>query len=148
MEEEQNLLTKRNTYRLKVIRELVEKSKEQDEQLKRVDKYTHEKKQYEKKVKNLKSEISSLNMKLGTNTEATKEREAAISDMTKKLKGVSRTKEIINVCLTEASISIRAALGNIKNDYRYVNPGLYHRPINRKLFLVVFTISSFGRGWR
>ena len=87
-------------------------------------------------------------MKLGTNTEATKEREAAISDMTKKLKGVSRTKEIINVCLTEASISIRAALGNIKNDYRYVNPGLYHRPINRKLFLVVFTISSFGRGWR
>ena len=114
LEEEQNLLTKRNTYRLKVIQELVEKSKEQDEQLKRVDKYTHEKKQYEKKVKNLKSEISNLNTKLGTNTEATKEREAAISDMTKKLKGVSRTKEIINVCLTEASISIRAALGNEK----------------------------------
>ena len=93
---------------------MVEKSKEQDEQLKRVDKFTHEKKQYEKKVKNLKSEISNLNTKLGTNTEATKEREAAISDMTKKLKGVSRTKEIINVCLTEASISIRAALGNAK----------------------------------
>ena len=109
-----------------MIRELVEKSKEQDEQLKRVDKYTHEKKQYEKKVKNLKSEISHLNTKLGTNTEATKEREAAISDMTKKLKGVSRTKEIINVCLTEASISIRAALGNIKTNYNTLNWNVFH----------------------
>ena len=89
----------------------MEKSKEQDEQLKRVDKYKQEKKQYESKVKNLKSEISNLNNKLGTTTAATKEREAAISDMNKKLKGVSKTKEIINVCLTEASISIRAALG-------------------------------------
>ena len=111
LEAEQDLLTKRNTYRLKVIQELVEKSKEQDEQLKRVDKYKQEKKQYESKVKNLKSEISNLNTKLGTTTAATKEREAAISDMNKKLKGVSKTKEIINVCLTEASISIRAALG-------------------------------------
>ena len=34
LEAEQDLLTKRNTYRLKVIQELVEKSKEQDEQLK------------------------------------------------------------------------------------------------------------------
>ena len=84
-------MTKRNTYRLKVIQELVEKSKEQDEQLKRVDKYKHEKKQYESKVKNLKSEISTLNTKLGTTTAATKEREVAISDMNKKLKGVSRT---------------------------------------------------------
>ena len=41
---------------------------------------------------------------------ASKEREAAISDMNKKLKGVSKTKEIINVCLSEASISIRTAL--------------------------------------
>ena len=111
LEAEQDLLTKRNTYRLKVIQELVEKSKEQDEQLKRVDKYKQEKKQYESKVKNLKSEISNLNTKLGTTTAATKEREAAISDMNNKLKGVSKTKEIINVCLTEASISIRAALG-------------------------------------
>ena len=149
MEEEQNLLTKRNTYRLKVIRELVEKSKEQDEQLKRVDKYTHEKKQYEKKVKNLKSEISNLNTKLGTNTEATKEREAAISDMTKKLKGVSRTKEIINVCLTEASISIRAALGNNKiiNDIGTLKVG-YYKLTYVKLFLIVFKFSSFRRGWR
>ena len=96
---------------------MVEKSKEQDEQLKRVDKYKHEKKQYESKVKNLKSEISTLNTKLGATTSATKEREVAISDMNKKLKGVSKTKEIINVCLTEASISIRAALGKIISSF-------------------------------
>ena len=76
-----------------------------------MDTYKREKKQYETKVKNLKSEIDNLNNKLGTTTAATKEREAAISDMNKKLKGVSRTKDIINVCLSEASISIRAALG-------------------------------------
>ena len=113
LEAEQDLLVQKNSYRLKVIQEMVCKSKEQDEQLKRVDKYQKEKKQYESKVKNLKSEISTLNTKLGTTSQTTREREAAISDMSKKLKGVARTKEIINVCLSEASISIRAALGKL-----------------------------------
>ena len=75
-----------------------------------LDKYKSQRRVYEKKVNNLKSEITKLNNKLGKDAMASKEREAAISDMNKKLKGVSRTKEIINVCLSEASVSIRAAL--------------------------------------
>ena len=133
-----------------MIQELVEKSKEQDEQLKRVDKYTHEKKQYEKKVKNLKSEISNLNSKLGTNTETTKEREAAISDMTKKLKGVSRTKEIINVCLTEASISIRAALGNVQKEENRFDHSILILFLNTSItdYKIYSFLFSVGRGWR
>ena len=93
-----------------MIEELLAKCKSQDEMLAGLDKYKSQRRVYEKKVNNLKSEITKLNNKLGKDAMASKEREAAISDMNKKLKGVSRTKEIINVCLSEASVSIRAAL--------------------------------------
>ena len=89
---------------------MLAKCKSQDEMLAGLDKYKSQRRVYEKKVNNLKSEITKLNNKLGKDAMASKEREAAISDMNKKLKGVSRTKEIINVCLSEASVSIRAAL--------------------------------------
>ena len=95
---------------MKVIEELLAKCKSQDEMLAGLDKYKSQRRVYEKKVSNLKGEIAKLNNKLGKDALVTKEREAAISDMNKKLKGVSKTKEIINVCLSEASISIRTAL--------------------------------------
>ena len=93
-----------------MIEELLAKCKSQDEMLAGLDKYKSQRRVYEKKVSNLKGEIAKLNNKLGKDALVTKEREAAISDMNKKLKGVSKTKEIINVCLSEASISIRTAL--------------------------------------
>ena len=110
LESEQQQQIRQSTHRLKVIQELVKKCQSQEEMLQGMDKFQSEKRQYEKKVSNLKSEISKLNNKLGKDAAVTKEREAAISDMNRKLKGVSQTKEIINVCLNEASVSIRAAL--------------------------------------
>lgn len=51
-----------------------------------------------------------MNKKLGSSTATTKEREASIADINKKLTGMSKTKNMINQCLSEASGSIRSAL--------------------------------------
>ena len=51
-----------------------------------------------------------MNKKLGSNTDKSKEKEIAITNINTKLNKMARTKQMINSCLNEASGSIRAAL--------------------------------------
>lgn len=69
-----------------------------------------ERRNYQNKIKQLEGVIEEVNKKLGSSTETTKEREVSIANINKKLTGLSKTKEMINMCLNEASGSIRAAL--------------------------------------
>ena len=69
-----------------------------------------ERRSYQNKIKELEEVIEQLNKKLGSSNEKTKQREASIADINKKLTGMSKTKTMINQCLSQASGSIRSAL--------------------------------------
>lgn len=110
LEDEQQRLVKRNAYRLKVIEDLTTKLNKLEDQLASLNSFYSERRGYQNKIKQLEDVIEELNKKLGSSTATTKEREASIADINKKLRGLSKNKDMINVCLNEASGSIRAAL--------------------------------------
>ena len=110
LDDETKRLVKRNAYRLKVIEDLTSKNKKFEEQLASLNSFYSERRNYQNKIKDLEEVIDDLNSKLGSSTATTKDREASISNINKKLTGLSKTKEMINQCLNEASGSIRAAL--------------------------------------
>lgn len=110
LEDEQKKLVKRNAYRLKVIQDLTNKCKKFEDQLASLNSFYSERRNYQNKIKELEEVIEELDKKLGSSTETTKAREASIADINKRLTGLNKTKEMINMCLSEASGSIRAAL--------------------------------------
>ncbi len=81
LEGEQKKLVKRNTYRLKVIQDLTEKCKKFEDQLASLKSFYSERRNYQKKIKDLEDAIEELNNKLGSSTATTKEREASIGNM-------------------------------------------------------------------
>ena len=110
LEDEQKKLVKRNAYRLKVIKDLTDKCKKYEDQLASLNSFYSERRGYQNKIKELEDVIEELNKTLGSSTATTKEREASIADINKRLTGMSKTKNMINLCLSEASVSIKAAL--------------------------------------
>lgn len=110
LEDEQKKLVKRNAYRLKVIQDLTNKCKKFEDQLASLNSFYSERRNYQNKIKELEEVIEEMDKKLGSSTETTKQREASIADINKRLTGLNKTKEMINMCLNEASGSIRAAL--------------------------------------
>ena len=69
-----------------------------------------ERRQFEERINRLESELQEANLALQTNASSAKEKESTISEFKMRLAGVSKTKDVINECLTEASGSIKAAL--------------------------------------
>ena len=116
LEDENQRLVKRNAYRLKVIEDLTNKNKKFEEQLASLNSFYSERRNYQNKIKDLEDVIGELNGKLGSSTATTKDREASIANINKKLTGLSKTKDMINLCLNEASGSIRAALALADED--------------------------------
>ena len=51
-----------------------------------------ERRNYQNRIKDLESVIADLNKKLGSSTETTKEKEASITDINLKLRGLSKAK--------------------------------------------------------
>ena len=77
-----------------------------------------ERREYQVKIKELEDVIEELNKKLGSSSDKTQEKEKAITNINQKLSKMSRTKAMINDCLSEASGSIRNALAlGIYNTY-------------------------------
>ena len=95
---------------LKVIQDLTSKCKTFEDQLASLNSFYSERRSYQNKIKELEEVIEQLNKKLGSSNEKTKQREASIADINKKLTGMSKTKTMINQCLSQASGSIRSAL--------------------------------------
>ena len=121
LEDENQRLVKRNAYRLKVIEDLTNKNKKFEEQLASLNSFYSERRNYQNKIKDLEDVIGDLNGKLGSSTATTKDREASIANINKKLTGLSKTKDMINLCLNEASGSIRASY--IKLPSFQIGPG-------------------------
>jgi hypothetical protein len=88
----------------------VAKCTSQEEALKDLNAFYSERRSNEQKISSLESKIAELELRLGASTATTKEKEVAISDINQQLRGVAKTKDIINLCLSEASTLIRAAL--------------------------------------
>jgi chromosome segregation ATPase len=96
--------------RLKVIEELSARCSSQEEQLQKQGSFHAERRQYEERISRLQSELDDANANLKANTETNREKESTISEIKVRLAGMSRTKDMINGCLAEASGSIKAAL--------------------------------------
>ena len=132
LEDECQRLVKRNAYRLKVsfvftrkyfsnfsltishflqvIDDLSTKNTDLEKQLENLNSFYSERREFQNKIEELENVIENLNKKLGSTSTNTKEKEKAITNINQKLSKMSRTKAMINDCLSEASGSIRAAL--------------------------------------
>ena len=86
------------------------KNKSLEGQLEGLNSFYSERREYQNKITSLEEVIDELNKKLGSNTDKSKEKEIAITNINTKLNKMARTKQMINSCLNEASGSIRAAL--------------------------------------
>ena len=95
---------------MQVIEDLTAKCKKLEDQLESLNSFYSERRSYQNKIKDLEDVIEEMKSKIGSSSATTKDREASIADINKKLIGLSKTKNMINLCLNEASGSIRAAL--------------------------------------
>ena len=93
-----------------VIDDLSTKNTDLEKQLENLNSFYSERREFQNKIEELENVIESLNKKLGSTSTNTKEKEKAITNINQKLSKMSRTKAMINDCLSEASGSIRAAL--------------------------------------
>ena len=94
----------------KVIDDLSTKNTDLEKQLENLNSFYSERREFQNKIEELENVIENLNKKLGSTSTNTKEKEKAITNINQKLSKMSRTKAMINDCLSEASGSIRAAL--------------------------------------
>ena len=93
-----------------VIDDLSTKNTDLEKQLENLNSFYSERREFQNKIEELENVIENLNKKLGSTSTNTKEKEKAITNINQKLSKMSRTKAMINDCLSEASGSIRAAL--------------------------------------
>ena len=75
-----------------------------------VSSFHAERRQYEDRIGRLETELKEAKASLFNNLVSVKEKESTMSEIKLKLAGMSRTKDTINSCLTEASESIKSAL--------------------------------------
>lgn len=110
LEAEQKSLMERNSFRLRIIEELSHRCASQEAQSHRQATLQAERRQFEEKIHRLESELQEAKDSLQTNSSSVREKESTISEIKMRLAGISRTRDIINDCLAEASSSIKAAL--------------------------------------
>ena len=95
---------------------MTEKCRMQREEMKQLSSFRAERRQYENRISKLDAEIEDLRGQLGSSENTAVEKESAIVEFRHKLTGVTRTKDMINSCLNEASGSIKTALSLTVSD--------------------------------
>ncbi len=93
-----------------MIEELSARCQDHAPELKKLSLFHQERRQYESLIQRQKSELEQLHQALHSNVSASKEKEGVIADISAKLDGVAKNKDVINTCLEEASGAIRTAL--------------------------------------
>ena len=97
-------------YRLKIIEELSEQSKLQEGEMKILNGFYDERRQYEGRIGSLEEEVGALRQELNAKSSNTREREGVVSTMRQRLVATNRSREVVHSCLKEASQSIKVAL--------------------------------------
>ena len=87
-----------------------ERCKEQESEMKILNNFYDERRQYEGRISSLEEEIASLKRELSAKTTNTKERENVVANMRTRLVGVNRSRDLVHSCLKEACQSIKVAL--------------------------------------
>lgn len=87
-----------------------DRCKEQESEMKILNNFYDERRQYEGRISSLEEEIASLKRELSAKTTNTRERENVVANMRTRLVGVNRSRDLVHSCLKEACQSIKIAL--------------------------------------
>ena len=130
-----------------VIDDLQLKNKSLEGQLEGLNSFYSERREYQNKITSLEEVIDELNKKLGSNTDKSKEKEIAITNINTKLNKMARTKQMINSCLNEASGSIRTALALAVDSEEADTKARREDVLNQLLVKIIFSIISFQKAY-